>query len=62
MKSETPTKAELKAENEQLRELVNDMWFWRYEFFDSLPQAMQMEHIDNVLCRMRKLGVGVYNR
>ena len=45
-------------ENAKLRELVADMWFWHYEgHIDSESQEEQMEHIDGVLDRMRKLGI-----
>lgn len=45
-------------ENKELRELVRDMWFWHYEgHIDSECPEKQMEHIDGVLARMRKLGV-----
>ena len=50
--------ARLQAENEKLRELVRDMWFWHYEgHIDSESQERQMSHIDGVLDRMRELGV-----
>ena len=48
----------LESENERLRELVRDMWFWCYEgHIDSESQERQMKHIDGVLDRMRELGV-----
>ena len=63
MKPETPSKAELRADNKKLRELVNDMWFWSYcGHIDNETQEKQMEHINGVMRRMRELGVGVYPR
>ena len=45
-------------ENESLRELVRDMWFWHYEgHIDSESQERQMLHIDAVIQRMRELWV-----
>jgi len=50
----------LGRENEKLRELVADMWFWSYcGYIDKEPQERQMEHIDGVINRMRELGVEV---
>ena len=47
-------------ENERLRELVRDMWFWHYcGHIDSVPQEKQMEHIDGIISRMAELGVEV---
>lgn len=47
-------------ENNRLRELVADMWFWHYEgHIDSESQERQMLHIDAVIQRMRELGVEV---
>lgn len=50
----------LEKEIKQLRELVRDMWFWSYEgHIDGKSQEWQMGHIDEVLNRMRELGVEV---
>ena len=47
-------------ENDKLRELVADMWFWHYEgHIDSESQERQMLHIDAVIQRMRELGIEV---
>lgn len=43
-------------ENDKLRELVADMWFWGYcGHMDSKSQEWQMKHIDGVIDRMREL-------
>ena len=43
---------------DELRKLVQDMWFWRYKgHMDNESQEWQMKHIDGVLDRMHKLGV-----
>ena len=48
----------LMDKNEQLCELVRDMWFWGYEgHMDSESKEWQMKHIDGVLDRMHELGV-----
>lgn len=50
----------LMGENAKLRELVRDMWFWGYEgHMDGKSQKWQMKHIDDVLNRMRELGIEV---
>lgn len=42
----------------ELRKLCADMWFWGYEgHMDSQSQEWQMNHINEVLDRMCKLGV-----
>ncbi len=51
---------ELRDENDALRALVADMWFWSYEgHMDGETQEWQMEHMDDVITRMRRLGVEV---
>ena len=50
----------LETENDGLRELVRDMWFWGYcGHIDSESQERQMLHIDAVNQRMHELGVEV---
>ena len=48
------------VENAKLRELVKDMWFWRYEghIFD-LGTVARLEHFDDILDRMCELGIEV---
>lgn len=58
--SENVIMRDLAIENTKLRELVADMWFWRYEgHIDSESQERQMSHIDAVIQRMRELGIEV---